>query len=84
MTGAFVEDGQLGETGRYVQNLTIDSYDGAVLKPTETFSIAFDFFAFTSIPPRSYKLVLAVFYADSSYEYTNLVFNSHVNVIEND
>ena len=67
-----------------MQNLTIDSYDGAVVNPSDTFSIAYDFFAFTSILPKSYKLQLAVFYADSQFEYTNVVLNSHVNVVEND
>jgi hypothetical protein len=74
----------VGEKPRYVQNFTIDSYDGTVLNPSDTFSIAYDVFPFTSIQPKGYKLHLVVFYADSQYEYSSIVFNSHVNVVEND
>lgn len=49
ITGAFVEEGLSSETPKYVQNFTIDSFDGVPVKPTESFSIAYEFFAFTSI-----------------------------------
>ena len=50
-----------------MQNFTIESsFNGVAVAPGDTFTIAYDFFPFTSIPaPRSYNLVLAVFYADS-------------------
>ena len=51
-TGAFID-----ESGdNYVQNLTIESFDGFSLAPQETFSLAYDFFAFTSIQPKTYRL----------------------------
>ena len=84
ITGAFFEEGYLGEKPKYVQNLTIDNYEGAVVNPSDTFSIAYDFFAFTSIPAKNYKLIFAVFYYDSLYEYSNVVFNGHVTVNENE
>ena len=48
-TGAFVEETQLGENPNYIQNFTIDSLDGAVVQPSDSLSIAYEFFAFTSI-----------------------------------
>ena len=49
ITGAFVEEGATGEQNKYVQNFTLESFNGAPLKPTESYSIAYEFFAFTSI-----------------------------------
>lgn len=70
----------------YVQNFTIeDSFKGTPIYPGETFSLAFDFFPFTSLPaPNSYTLLLAVFYTDSNYEYSSLVFYKEVHVAESE
>ena len=67
-----------------MQNLTIDSFDSAVLNPTDTFSIAFDFFPFTSLTPKSYNLMLVLFYSDDQYEYSNTVLNQHIMVQESE
>lgn len=47
-------------------------------------SIAFEFFAFTSLKPREYNLVLAVFYEDDNFEYATTVMNQPVKVLEHD
>lgn len=47
LTGAFIDES--GDTLIYAQNFSLDSYDGAVILPSASFSIAFEFFAFTSI-----------------------------------
>ena len=49
ITGAFIEEGATGELNKYAQNFTLESFNGAPLKPTESYSIAYEFFAFTSI-----------------------------------
>lgn len=89
-TGAFIEviPGKNQEdkpTLKYVQNLTIDSsFNGAAVAPGDSLSLAYDFFAFTSLPaPRTYTLQLIVFYSDSQYEYTSVVYNNSVHVSEN-
>ena len=58
--------------------------DRTPVQPKESLSIAYEFFAYTSIPAKNYKLVIAVFYADSKYDYSNVVYNGHVTVIESD
>jgi hypothetical protein len=51
----------------------------------ETLTISYDFFPFTSIPvPKTYQLQLAVFYSDSIYEYTDIVYGDLVHVEENE
>ena len=84
VTGAFVEESEHGETLSYAQNFTIDSLGGAIVSQHETLSIAYEFFPFTSIQAKNYKLIIAVFYADNRFEYTSVVFNGHVKVTEND
>ncbi len=80
ITGAFYEEGQAGEPLKYVQNFTIDNFSNAKLLPSESHSIAYEFFPYASIPAKNYKLILAVFYSDDQYEYSNVVFNGHVDV----
>lgn len=84
ITGAFIDD--MDPKGdNYMQNLTIDSFNGYPLMPTETFSLAYEFFPFTSLPaPRTYRLKLVLFYADDQYEYSTTVFNQHIHVQESD
>ena len=82
VTGALVEEAVLGEKLTYVQNFTVDNLGAAVVGQHETYSIAYDFFPFTSTPPKTYKLLIAVFYSDNRWEYTNVVFSGHVKIIE--
>ena len=84
ITGAFIDD--MDPKGdNYMQNLTIDSFGSYPLNPTETFSLAFDFFPFTSLPaPRTYRLKIVFFYADDQFEYSTTVFNQHIHVQESD
>lgn len=84
ITGAFVEESNVGESLKHIQNFTIDNLGNFELKPLETYSIAYEFFPFTSIVAKTYKLVLVVFYGDKQYEYSNVVFNSHVTVTESE
>lgn len=70
----------------YAQNFTIDSsFKGAKVAPGESFSLAYDIFAFTSLPAsRDYNLQLVLFYADSQYEYSSIVIDQSIFLIESD
>lgn len=89
--GAFIDTQPPKNVGdepilKYVQNLTIDnSFNNAPVLPGETFTLAEDFFAFTSIEaPKTYRLQLAVFYSDEKYEYSNVVYDDEtVRVLDN-
>jgi len=82
VTGAYIDDAL--DKLVYAQNFSIESYEGKELQPSESMSIAYEFFTFTSINPQQYKLQLALFLGDDEYEYTNLLFNAPVTVLESD
>ena len=98
LTGAFVEVKEASLSNveekpqlKFIQNLTVDTYttksdtQGLLVAPGQTLTLATDFFAFTSIPaPKTYTLLLAVFYTDSRYEYSSVVFNQEVFVKEHE
>jgi hypothetical protein len=73
ITGAFVDS--FGDSETFVQNFTVDSFNHQEVKQKDSLSIATEFFPFTSISAKQYKLLLVVFYSDSEYEYSNVVYN---------
>ena len=81
VTGAFIDH---ENPSYYAQNFTIETLHNFELNVNESLSIAFDFFAYTSISPKKYNLQIAVFYESPLFEHANVVYNETVDVFEND
>ena len=80
ITGSLTEDSITSTSPNYIQNFTIDSFDNGLIHPTESYSIAFDFFAYTSIKVQPYKLLIVVFYEDQMFEFSSVVFNGMIQI----
>ncbi len=77
MTGVLIDL----STGKYTQNLTLDTYQEKVA-PGASVTLAYEVFPFASTQaPANYQMLLAVYYADQQYEYTEVVYRQPVQLL---